>query len=209
MRRQVLDPLSCLIKLALLQFYPQGTRVVINNNIVELQGPTHTQPLIRYFYGYNKEDISLLYNGIRRVISWYLSEDCTEPTLFNDELTQYLQTIVDFTIKGLTKLQTTYNEGNVTLALQYYINLLKRTVDGTLDPEDYIKAPDFEEVIVNYDGFTKSWEMDTVEQITKLLQMCEKNYDNPTMLKNYVTSIEMLLKTQDDLFQKFVKDMNS
>lgn len=71
-RRQILDPLSTLCKIASLSFYENGSRLSIIDNIVEVQKSDNKQWLLRKYRGDNKEHISLLYNPILKAIQWYV-----------------------------------------------------------------------------------------------------------------------------------------
>ena len=56
----VLDPLSVIIKLAIISNKHIGTKLRINNNIIYLQEPGPFQSLFRYFLKNNKTDIQYL-----------------------------------------------------------------------------------------------------------------------------------------------------
>ena len=68
----VLDPLSVIIKLAIISNKPIGTKLRIDNNIISLQEPGPFQSLCRYFLKSNKTDIQYLYNPIEIACSKYL-----------------------------------------------------------------------------------------------------------------------------------------
>ena len=57
----VLDPLSVIIKLAIISNKPIGTKICIDNNIIYLQEPGPFQALCRYVFKSNKTDIQYLY----------------------------------------------------------------------------------------------------------------------------------------------------
>ena len=74
-RKQILDPLSTLCKLALLTFYENGSKISINDNTIEIQRSESKQWIIRTYRGDNKEHISLLYNPIVKAIQWYIFQN--------------------------------------------------------------------------------------------------------------------------------------
>ena len=57
----ILDPLSVIIKLAILSNKPVGTKISIQNNIVYLQEPGPFQALCRLFFNSNNF-LKILYN---------------------------------------------------------------------------------------------------------------------------------------------------
>ena len=58
----ILDPLSVIIKLAILSNKPIGTKICISNNIIFLQDPGPFQAFCRYIFSTTKSDIQYIYN---------------------------------------------------------------------------------------------------------------------------------------------------
>ena len=58
----VLDPLSVIIKLAILSNKPVGTKICILKNVIHLQIPGPFQAFCRYLYKTNKTDLQYIYN---------------------------------------------------------------------------------------------------------------------------------------------------
>ena len=56
----LLDPLSVIIKLAILGNKPVGTKILIQRNVIYLQEPGIFQPIARMFYKTTKEDLQYL-----------------------------------------------------------------------------------------------------------------------------------------------------
>ena len=56
----ILDPLSVIIKLAILSNKPIGTKIRIDNNNIYLQEPGNFQAICRYMFKNNKTDIQYL-----------------------------------------------------------------------------------------------------------------------------------------------------
>jgi len=70
----VLDPLSVIIKLAIVSNKPIGTKLRINNNVISLQEPGPFQAMCRYLLKSNKTDIQYLYNPIELACKHYLTK---------------------------------------------------------------------------------------------------------------------------------------
>ena len=70
----ILDPLSVIIKLAILNNKPIGTKVCIDKNNVYLQSPGIFQSLCRYTFKSNKTDLQFFYNPIEIACRIYLNE---------------------------------------------------------------------------------------------------------------------------------------
>ena len=50
----ILDPLSTIIKLAIISFKPIGTKISICNNLIGIQEPGLFQPIVRFVFKNNK-----------------------------------------------------------------------------------------------------------------------------------------------------------
>jgi len=77
-KKQLLDPLGTICKLVGLSFCELKTKISIQNHVLVLQKPYNYQPIVRTWYGDNKENISELYYAIIRVIKWYLAPSTTQ-----------------------------------------------------------------------------------------------------------------------------------
>ena len=76
----ILEPLSVIIKLAIISNKPIGTKLRMYNNIIYFQEPGPFQALCRYFLKSNKTDIQYLYNPIEIACKQYLLEEIETET---------------------------------------------------------------------------------------------------------------------------------
>ena len=58
----ILDPLSVIIKLAIISNKPYGTKILIQNNVIFFQEPGVFQAICRYVLNTNKSDLQYMYN---------------------------------------------------------------------------------------------------------------------------------------------------
>ena len=70
----ILDPLSVIVKLAIIGNKPIGTKILIQNNIISFQEPGYFQGISRIFYKSNKTDIQYLFNPIYLACVTFLSK---------------------------------------------------------------------------------------------------------------------------------------
>lgn len=116
--KYILDPLSVIVKLAILAKKPIGCKIAINNNIIYIQEVGVFQSLVRYLYNNNKNDIQYLYNPIELACKNYLSKECVKiyPNIKN--------LFID-AIKGLEKLKETYSHNMIiTHTLYLYCSII-------------------------------------------------------------------------------------
>lgn len=121
----ILDPLSVIIKLAILGNKPIGTKICISRNIIYFQDPGIFQGVCRYFMKTNKTDLQYMYNPIELACQHYLSKTCIQQNPKLKELFKCAQ-------NGILKLIDTYKQCSIMrLCLNYYFSLISNHLDET------------------------------------------------------------------------------
>jgi hypothetical protein len=119
----LLDPLSVIIKLAILSKKPTGTKIFIQNNILYLQEPGPFQSFCRILFNTNKTDLQYMYNPIQLACQNFLSKEFIQKTPRMKNLFVCAQ-------DGLKKLMETYNTCNIiVLSLNYYYTIISNHVE--------------------------------------------------------------------------------
>lgn len=118
----ILEPLQAVIQLALLSFYPKGTKLTIANNLLSIQSPTWTQGMWRSYNQDVKEDLFFLFNTIMRFNLFYafIKDD-------QDEYCDLFDLLVQLGKRGIDKLLLTYStteQPALLHTLQMYRTLL-------------------------------------------------------------------------------------
>lgn len=117
-RDSILDPMTCIIRLSILEFKPIGTKISLNNNKIKYNDPSAIQGALRWTNGDNREDLHNLFNPLKKAVLWY---DVKNPEIKN---------LINYSIRGLEKLQSSYNKNSViSHSMQYYIDYLKNSLD--------------------------------------------------------------------------------
>jgi hypothetical protein len=121
----ILDPLSVIIKLAILGNKPIGTKICISRNIIYFQDPGIFQGVCRYFMKTNKTDLQYMYNPIEIACQHYLSKTCVQQNPKLKDLFKCAQ-------NGILKLIDTYKQCSIMrLCLNYYFSLISNHLDET------------------------------------------------------------------------------
>jgi hypothetical protein len=94
----VLDPLSIIIKLAILSNKPIGTKFRVQDNVMYLQEPGYFQSICRIYYNANKTEIQYLYNPIHFACENFLCSRFTDKT-------PGIKKLFSCAINGLNKLK--------------------------------------------------------------------------------------------------------
>jgi hypothetical protein len=119
----ILDPLSVIIKLAILSNKPIGTKILIQNNVIYFQEPGMFQALCRYVLKTNKTDLQYMYNPIQVACGYFLSQGFVKGTPRIKSLFQCAQL-------GIEKLKETYkNCSMICLCLNYYYTIITNHLD--------------------------------------------------------------------------------
>jgi len=106
-----LDPLTTLIKLSILPFKPEGTKLSIDSNYIYYSENTVFQFAVRKYFGDSYNDLRDLNKTLHKAVAWY----------YDDSKLKYL---FENAIIGLEKLKKTYGNTGKADAVQSYIDIL-------------------------------------------------------------------------------------
>jgi hypothetical protein len=191
----ILDPLSVIIKLAILSNKPVGTKICISNNIIFLQEPGPFQALCRYIFSTNKTDIQYIYNPIQIACQTYLSKEAIKQNPKLKELFKCAQ-------NGLQRLCETYKSCSIIrLCINYYITLidnhLQEIYNEALFKNDTM-TPLYTTELTKI--FTKLW---TQERIKIILNLTTFLIADENAAAN-VKSVETIMADIDSQVQKLL-----
>ena len=159
----ILDPLSVIIKLAILSNKPIGTKICISNNIVFLQHPGPFQAFCRYIFSTTKSDIQYIYNPIQLACQQYLSQDAVSKNPKLKELFKCAQ-------NGLIKLSETYKSCSIIrLCINYYATLIDNHLQEIYNNELFrndLMTPLYTNELTKI--FTKLWTQERIKIILNL-----------------------------------------
>ena len=174
LEKYILDPLSVIIKLAILAKKPIGSKITIESNIIFIQEIGMFQGFVRFVYKINKDQIQYLYNPIEFASCKFLSESYVKqyPKLIN---------LFKNAIKGIDKLIETYKQNIIFTHSLFmyesliYNNLSSNSLKDSTDPDynpylyksDSISDEYTKEII---DNFNLVW---TDERIKLVLNMID------------------------------------
>ena len=117
---QTLEPMCCMIRLAMLAFRDVGTKISINNNTITIIQPSIIQGTVRWTHGDTRQDLHHLLHPIVKAIELY---DINLPYIFN---------IFKYTSIGLTKLKSSYNDDSSIIchSLIHYISIVDKALEA-------------------------------------------------------------------------------
>jgi hypothetical protein len=239
MKKQLLDPIGTMCKLVSLIFCDTHTKISIQDHVLTLQTPSGYQFIIRMYNGDGRENVSELYYVIIRLIKWYIIPNYNNNNINKEDIKADIKADIDIDISAIeisksvefikmihcmcdafSKLQETYEFGNVVLTLQFYINLLNDALEGRYSDDKlpkYILEKDKEyENLIDYDKLKNLWDVKKISRIGQLYDHCmdlnsdtklnEKTRDS--LIKGNLRSIYSILDDGDVEFQKLIQNSN-
>ena len=181
----IIDPMTCLIRISLLEFKPINTKLSIKNNKITYNDPNVLQGTIRWTNGDNREDIHNIYNPIIKALNWY------EPD------TPDIKNIIKFTIKGLQKLKSSYNNNSIIAhSIQYYITYIEQNFKSKKEKEKYVEN---NTIFIQLKELWNDREINIINNI--ILELDENNGDN----KSLIDAIEIILNQKEEMVQTILK----
>ena len=197
-KTHLLDPLSVIIKLAIIGNKPVGTKILIQNNTLYLQEPGPFQALCRLIYNTNKTDLQFMYNPIQLACSTFLTKESVQKNA-------RLKSLFICAQVGLKKLMETYkNCSIICLCLNYYYAIITNHVEQKFNDDIFYK----DEHTCFYtkqtvEELTKQWSQDKIKVILDLISFL--NIDS--MPNDNVKSIETIMINIDKNTQQIINNI--
>ena len=187
-----LEPFSTLIKLAILYYKIEGTKISIYNNSISYESPTFYQGFVRYMYSSGREDLKKLELPIKIGLIW-VSKNYLEHN-------NIIKNILKKSINGLLKLSRCYQQDldtyRLILSLSQLINNYVYDDSLSIIEDNYnINRvwSDFEDIKNITDSFEKIEKYTIDNHITNL----DVVYDT---IDTFLVNIENCLKKKDVIF---------
>jgi hypothetical protein len=196
---QLLDPLTCIIRLAMLNFQEIGTKIAIYNNRISAQLPNIIQGAKRWVYGNKRNELHNLYKPILISLKYYDRNNDTS-----------ISTIFNYAVGGLEKLTQTYSEHEndiVCHSIKLYKEILsttKKSQNARADVESQLSEDDI--TLPLYEKFNQLWNERMISIIASLLQEAEeaKETDEEDELNALLNAIDQLLQTKENSSVKLI-----
>ena len=191
---QILEPLSCIIKLGILCLKTDGTKLQIINNSIKFQTPTIFQGPSRWINGDNRNDLHNLSNPIQISIEWY-----------NPQTSSDLEYLYRKSLDGLDKLSESYNTKNVSSLVANTIEHYRCLITSSLDNKNNITS-----TIDEHNNIYKElWTENEISIIKNLLEISIIKKAGNELFENYICSIESILDDKDEQIRNIIYKNNT
>lgn len=194
----ILEPLSCLIRLCMLNYQDDSTKIGINRNRIFFYRPNLLQGVVRTLFRESRENLHNLHNPISKSVLWY-NCNCLE-----------IKYIFRYAIKGLHQLKRSYDsETIINHSLDRYIDILNteyqnhesESLETGERKDQFLKEifdedKDQESKFSLYQNLVSIWDYRNIQTIYNLLQDLEKS-DNPQNKHTYLEALNTVLSMRE------------
>ena len=210
---QILDPISCIIKLGMLNFKNRGCKISIHNNKISFNEPVIYQGILRWHYSYSRNDLHNLNNPIKKIEEWY-DTDIIE-----------IQNIINISINGITNLKESYEGSSIiNHTLERYVDILKEIIsnkNNTLEDFDnkqnilkknnlqnscYIDNQNNEENNVVINEIQKLWSYREIKIVNGIFEELIKKKEKKIDFDKYLNSLEIIVESKEEEVSKLIKN---
>jgi len=206
-KHYVLDPLTCIIRCAILSYKPIGTKISIYENKIAFCDPNFLQGTIRWGSGDKREDLHNIYNPILKSTQWYSREN------------EDIKNIFLLAKKGLDKLKNSYEENSIiSHSLELYINIIdlfinstgecmseffkNKTEDTKVSNKKDVKIENIsEEDNQIYRELKNLWNDNQINIINNILIQVEKDKNNS---KEWLESLDIILSSKEKCVNEII-----
>ena len=188
----ILEPISCIVKLIILNYKEAGTKISISDNSIDFYEPSQYQGLLRNFNGDGREDLHNIYNPILKCIEWYPPD--------NDIKYKYFYTKC---IEGLEKLITSYDrDSTISRTLDLYCKTLKDALNGQkVDINNEDESP-------LLDTLKDFWKKEEIELIYSLFQIIDVNEIEGERI-TYIENIVNTVRIKENKLSDFIRETST
>ena len=194
----LLEPLSCILRMGLLNYKDDGMKISIINNSIQYHENTFYQGLWRSYNGDTREDLHNLYNPFLKAFEWYPTEGRGGSMYL-----YFYQKCYD----GLLKLITSYEKGSIIHhTLTHYSKIFKDCIDGKINQgkeEDGIEGVKEKEspLLGELKTIWKEEELTIIFQTLQYLDSCVDEEEK----KIYFKTIDDIVSMKEKKVNEYVK----
>lgn len=185
----LLEPLSCIFRMILLNYKDEGVKISIYNNSITYNENTYYQGILRNINGDTRNDLHNLYNPFLKCFEWY-------PITNENDLMSFFYQKCKI---GLEKLTECYDKSSIIHhTLSHYCLLFKNVIDN--QPID--KIDDKESPLL--DEFKTIWDNDELIIIYKMIKYLDKTNDEDE--KNiYLNNIDSIITMKEKKIHEYIQ----
>tara|TARA_Y100000310_G_scaffold330498_1_gene402264 strand:- start:706 stop:1329 length:624 start_codon:yes stop_codon:yes gene_type:complete len=195
-KNTILDPLTCIIRLAILSFKPVGTKISISNHRISYCEPSIFQGTLRLAFGDNREDLHNIYNPLRKAISWFKNSDRDMHNLFK------------YAGNGIKVLRESYSRNStIHHTLKLYQDIIKHKHKEQPDTEDESEKHKTQELNKIYLRLKNLWnerELSIVNNLIIELKHKIRSKNDQNEIDAIFDALELILNVKENMVSKII-----
>ena len=194
---EFIDPICTVIKLSLLHYKDNGTKISIKNNVINIQDASLLQGLERWWSSDDRNQLYQLKLPIfyfRGIVLGFIK---FEHFSIDEDI---LLMINDLAIKGLKKMRITYDNNRqsgslIKNSIDDYIKILNTnyTLDDYMSDRYKFNKPT---LFAIYNEYTKLWDIKDFKIITDLFEIADGK-ENPVIQNKLADAIDHFIMAKD------------
>jgi len=199
----LLDPINTAVALSLLNHYPEGTKISIQNNEIGFQEPGTIQGISRWGKGDKFEDLHNLINPIKKLLEKKDVED-----LWGEDNKNFVF-LCHSMHSGLSKLSDTYKENQIAHhTLEFYKSLITENLQNKSHFLDKLNTDDSKGSYDIYQEFFEQWDKNEVNVMVVLLE--NLGLENKKEIKSsYKNSLMIIISGHNQLIKNIIYRVQS
>lgn len=199
----LLDPINTAVALSLLNHYPEGTKISIQNNEIGFQEPGTIQGISRWGKGDKFEDLHNLINPIKKLLEKKDVED-----LWGEDNKNFVF-LCHSMHSGLSKLSDTYKENQIAHhTLEFYKSLITENLQNKSHFLDKLNTDDSKGSYDIYQEFFEQWDKNEVNVMVVLLE--NLGLENKKEIKGaYKNSLMTIISGHNQLIKNIIYRVQS
>jgi hypothetical protein len=194
----ILEPLQAMTQLAFLAFYPKGSKLSINNNLIFIQTTNWTQGLLRTYNNDKRDDVFFLFNAIIRFNRFYsyLRDE-------NDDLRSLFDLLITLGKMGIDNLLQTYadvEQASLLHTLQMYRTMLDKPELFCGDVNSDNSRKDIDDVFIKIREIYSNNELHILYNILLLVDKTPDHYET------YMNGVNSIMSPKYSAIKKWIND---
>lgn len=179
-KNMLLEPLSCIFRMILLNYKGEGVKISIVNNSIKYNEHSYYQGLFRSVNGDTREDLHNLYNPFLKAFEWYSVKE-------NEKFKYFYKKCRE----GITKLLKSYDKGSIIhYTLNHYCKMFKDVIEEKeIETEGEEESP----LLDNFQYLWKKEEITILYRILTYLDTCEDDVEKET----YLATVDQILTMKE------------
>jgi hypothetical protein len=191
---EIMDPVSTIVRLSLLNYLPDGTKISFSENHIKYHEPWVFQGVVRWINGSGRMDLHNLYYPLKKFRQW------SESSFGKDE---DLDLLKDKCSNGLLKLRSSYSiiDRSICHSLDLYNQMLLQGVEVITSENENVNQISS----TMYKHIKSFWSEMEINIVCNLIREIESTNDE-FMITNYIKSVEHILSTKDHKIVELIND---